>query len=60
MLLKILVFILIFAILNVLREGIMFAKALITGKKNITSWRLAGLGLSLAYIITIIITGFTI
>lgn len=55
---KILLFILIFACLFLIREGFMFYKALNEGKKNITNWRLVGVGLSIAYIMTITITGF--
>lgn len=57
---KILLFILIFAILNVLREGVKFWQAIREEKPNITNGRLVGLGLSIAYIITIIITGLTL
>lgn len=35
----------------------MFYKALRNGKKNITDWRLLGVGVSLSYIITAIIAG---
>lgn len=54
---KIFLFILIFSILFLIREGFMFYKALRNGKKNITDWRLLGVGVSLSYIITAIIAG---
>lgn len=54
---KILVFILIFSILNILKEGFMFYKALLNNHSNMTTKRLWGIGLSLAYIFTIIFTG---
>jgi hypothetical protein len=57
---KILLFILVFAILNVLRESVKFWQALRKEEPNMTNGRLLGLGLSLAYIITIIITGLTL
>lgn len=57
---KILLFLLVLSILFVLREGIMFYRALNTGKENITNLRLIFLGLSISYIITIIFTGLRI
>lgn len=60
MITKIFLFILVFSILNVLRETIKFIQAMREEKPNITNGRLLGLGLSIAYIITIIITGLTI
>lgn len=57
---KIFVFILVFAILNVIREIVKFIQAMKDEKPNMTNGRLIGLGLSIAYIITIIITGLTI
>jgi len=57
---KIFLFILVFAILNVLREIVKFIQAMRDEKPNMTNGRLVGLGLSIAYIITIIITGLTI
>lgn len=60
MITKIFLFILVFSILNVLRETIKFIQAMRDEKPNITNGRLLGLGLSIAYIITIIITGLTI
>lgn len=57
---KILLFILVFAILNVLRESVKFWQALRKEEPNMTNGRLLGLGLSIAYIITIIITGLTL
>lgn len=58
MMTKIFVFILIFSILNLLREGFSFYRSLRVGKSDITNKRLWGIGLSLAYILTIIFTGF--
>ena len=60
MITKIFLFILVFAILNVLRETVKFIQAMREEKPNMTDGRLVGLGLSIAYIITIIITGLTI
>ena len=57
---KILIFILIFAILFVIREGFKFFQAIRDEKPTMTTPRLWGLGLSLSYIITIIITGLII
>jgi hypothetical protein len=54
---KITVFILIFSIINLLKEGFMFYRALKLGKNDMTNFRLWGIGLSLAYILTIIFTG---
>lgn len=60
MITKLLVFILILAILNVLREVFKFWQALRNVEPNMTNRRLIFLGLSISYIITIIITGLTI
>ena len=60
MVMKIFVFILVFAILNVIREIVKFLQAMKDEKPNMTNGRLIGLGLSIAYIMTIIITGLTI
>jgi fumarate reductase subunit D len=57
---KIFLFILVFAILNVLREVLKFIQAMRDEKPNMTNGRLVGLGLSIAYIVTIIITGLTL
>ena len=57
---KIFLFILVFAILNILREVLKFIQAMRDEKPNMTNWRLVGLGLSIAYIVTIIITGLTL
>ena len=54
---KILVFILIFSILNLIRESFLFYRSLRIGEKDITNKRLWGIGISLAYILTIIFTG---
>ena len=54
---KVLIFILIFSILNLLKEGFMFYKSLMERRNNMTNSRLWGVGLSLAYILTIIFTG---
>ena len=55
---KILVFILVFAILNLLKEGFAFYRSLRLRESDMTAPRLWGIGLSIAYIITIIFTGF--
>lgn len=55
---KIFLFIFVFACLFLFREAFMLCKAIIKGEKNLTSWRVLGIGLSLAYIITILISGF--
>lgn len=57
---KILLFILIFAVLNVIREGFKFWQALKNEEPNMTNWRLVGFAASIAYILTIIITGLTL
>ena len=57
---KIFLFILVFAILNILREVLKFIQAMRDEKPNMTNGRLVGLGLSIAYIVTIIITGLTL
>lgn len=58
MILKTFIFVFVFAILFLIKELIEFYKALKTGVKNITEPRLWGIGIALAFIITIIITGF--
>lgn len=60
MVFKIILFIFIFAVLNLLREGFLFRKALKDGESNMTTPRRFGLWASIAYILTIIITGFGI
>lgn len=58
---KILVFFLVFAILNVIKEGFIFAGSFLTDRKyEITKTRQVLLGVSLSYIFTIIFTGFSI
>lgn len=57
---KILLFILVMAILNVLREAFKFWQAMRNEESNMTDRRLLFLGLSISYIITIIITGLTL
>lgn len=57
MILKLIVFILVFAILFLIKECFMFYKAFRTGEKNMTAPRLWGIGFALSFIITIIITG---
>lgn len=54
---KVLVFILIFSIINLLKESFSFYKALRLGVNDMTNKRLWGIGLSIAYILTIIFTG---
>lgn len=59
MLTKLFIFIFIFAIIIVIREIWSFVKALYLNTKNVVPTnRLIALGLSIAYIITIICTGF--
>lgn len=58
MLTKIFLFFFIFSILNLLREGFLFYTALKKGESNMTTPRRIGIGASIAYILTIIITGF--
>ena len=58
MMTKIFDFKLIFSILNLLKEGFSFYRSLRVGECDITNKRLWGIGLSLAYILTIIFTGF--
>ena len=57
---KILVFILVFAILNLFKESFQFYRSLRLGITDMTNWRLLGIGLSIAYIITIIFTGIAL
>ncbi len=57
MITKILLFILVFSILNVIRECFKFYLAIKNEEPNMTDGRLVGLGLSISYIITIIFTG---
>ena len=58
---KLMIFVLMFAILFVLREGVNFLLSFISKKNlNITTARMCGLGFSLAYILTIIFSGFKI
>ena len=58
---KILVFFLVFAILNVIREAFSFFMAFLTDSKyGFTTRRLFLLGVSLSYIFTIIFTGFSL
>lgn len=57
MFLKISVFILIFAILFLTKEVFQFYRAFKTGESNMTTPRLWGIGVALAYIFTIIFTG---
>jgi len=58
MMIKLFVFLLIFAILFVCREGFFLFKCLHTTQPFITTKaRLISLGISIAYIITILITG---
>lgn len=54
---KIIVFVLIFSIINLLKEGFNFYRSLRRGQNDMTNKRLWGIGLSLAYILTIIFTG---
>ena len=54
---KLIVFILVFAVLFLVKECFMFYKAFKIGEKNMTPPRLWGIGFALSFIITIIITG---
>lgn len=58
MTLKLIVFVFTFAILFLIKECFEFYKALKTGEKNITTARLWGIGIALAFVITILVTGF--
>ena len=57
---KILIFVFIFCCLIVLKETFNFVKGIINAKYEISNKRTLILGLSLSYIITILITGFTL
>lgn len=57
---KVLVFILIFAILNLIKESFQFYRSLRLGINDMTNWRLLGIGLSISYILTIIFTGIVL
>lgn len=55
---KIFVFVLCFAILDIIREMFLLRKSMKLGSLyNITKTRLLGLGLALSYVLTIIFTG---
>lgn len=62
MLLKIAVFLLIFAVLYLLREALLFGVAITTNpdKYKPTTLRLVLIGAALAYVFTIIFTGLTL
>ena len=57
---KILIFVFIFCCLIVIKEIFNFVKGIINAKYEIPDKRLIILGVSLSYIITILITGFTL
>ena len=57
---KILVFLFIFSILNVIREGFKFYVGVKNEDYETTPLRRIGLGVSISYILTILITGFTL
>jgi hypothetical protein len=58
---KLMIFVLMFAILFVLREGVKFFLSFISDKRfEITKGRIWGLGISLAYILTIIFSGLNL
>ena len=57
---KIILFIFIFACLNLIREIFFFVKAIREGEPNMTLPRRIGVGASISYILTILITGFAI
>lgn len=54
---KIMIFLLSFSILYIIKECFMFYKALRKKESNLTPARMWGIGLALAFIITVIITG---
>lgn len=62
MLLKIAVFLLVFAVLFLLREAVLFGIAVATNPDNYkpSTTKLILLGVALSYIFTIIFTGFTL
>lgn len=56
---KIMVFILVFCVLNVIKDLSRFVFSFLNNKNaNFSNFRLLGFGLSISYIITIIFTGF--
>ena len=57
---KMFLFVLVFAILFLVREAFMFYLSFKRGELDISKWRLLGIGLSISYIMTIIFTGFEI
>ena len=57
---KLIIFVLVFAVLFLVKECFMFYKAFKIGEKNITTPRLWGIGFALSFIITIIITGLNV
>lgn len=57
---KLLLFLFIFCCLVVIREIYAFVIGIISGRYDISNKRLIILGISISYIITILITGFTL
>lgn len=57
---KLLLFVFIFCCLLVIREIYNFVVGIIKGEYEISTKRLTILGVSLSYIITVLITGFTL
>lgn len=57
---KLLIFVFIFCCLITIKEIFMFVKGIFNGKYEISTKRLLVLGVSLSFIITVLITGFTL
>lgn len=57
---KIIVFLLMFSILFLLKEGYVFYHSFKIGKKDMTNARLFGIGAALSFVLTIIFTGICI
>lgn len=57
---KLLIFVFIFCCLVTVKEIFNFVKGVINGKYEISSKRLIILGVSLSFILTVLITGFTL
>ena len=57
---KLFLFVLVFAILFLVKEAFLFYRGFKLGKLDIDKWRLLEVGLSISYIMTIIFTGFDI
>ena len=57
---KLLIFLFVFCCLIIVKEIFSFVKGVIKGEYEISAKRLTILGVSLSYIITVLITGFTL